>query len=176
MVSLTVIVVASCGGASTAGVETTVVDEWSLADSFDIPDITDEVVMTAGVVRDGRYWAVASPETSPEGVMFDVSRVRFGEVCEQWAVEQGRGDIGCLNDYAVDDTVTASVASSDVMTVTVVSVANQAARFTITRSELIRLLTGSATAAPRDFEFAPFPFVVTVKDGVVMTADQVWVP
>ena len=108
--------------------------------------------------------------------MFDVSRVRFGEVCEQWAVEQGRGDIGCLNDYAVDDTVTASVASSDVMTVTVVSVANQAARFTISRSELIRLLTGSATAAPRDFEFAPFPLVVTVKDGVVMTADQVWVP
>ncbi|MFM8870743.1 MAG: hypothetical protein ACKOFD_04110 [Actinomycetota bacterium] len=169
-------VLSSCRYEASTSIDTETTEGWSEATPVKVPEITDEVVVKEGVLLDGQYWAMDAEVDASGDLIFSIARVRFGAVCEQWAKEQGRGDVGCLNDYAVDTTLSALVPARDALKVSVVSVSDQARRYDISEEAMVQLLAGDTSGSPRDFDFAPFPYVVTVLNGTVLTADQVWVP
>ena len=64
--------------------------------------------------------------------------------------------------------------SSD-LSVTVVGSNRQ--NYAITGPELQHLVAGSdpASVAPDTYTYVPYPFLVTVRDGIVTTVHQIWV-
>ena len=50
--------------------------------------------------------------------------------------------------------------------------------YAVTPTELASLVWGGPphVAAPSDFAYTPYPFLLSVRDGVVVEAHQIWVP
>ena len=150
-------------------------DSWDTVAAPVVVDSTDEVVVTDGTLADGRYWATLSRVSGTNDLVFTVARAWFGPACEKWAAERGMTE-GCANDYAVDDIDTALVAMSPDATVSVSAPMGPGTNYGISPATLHGLVDGSAISPIAAYQWTGFPFVVTVSDGVVIDADQHWVP
>ena len=127
-------------------------------------------------VASGVYWAtVGSVGVGVEPfVEFDLSQAFFGDAC---LAQFGDPD-ACVNDIGVQAEPHGLLPAlrSTLQVVTVVGADQR--NFAITADELIALVSGErpAAEAPDGYQFAPFPFVVTVAGGTITAARQIWTP
>ena len=128
-------------------------------------------------VASGEYWAtVGTIGVGAEPfVEFDLAQAFFGDAC----VDQfGDDPDACVNDIGVQAEPHGLLPAfrSTLQVVTVVGVDQR--NFAITADELIALVSGEqpAAEAPDGYQFAPFPFVVTVTGGTITAARQIWTP
>lgn len=137
--------------------------------------VTDEVLTENNHLRNGVYWAEIAPVSGSERIVFRVGRARFGEACLQWAASMGFED-ACMNDYEVENYPEAYVELTDNAVVTVAIPDGPEGNLLIDPATLHRLVFGAVTEMPGDYEWVPFPFVLTVENGYVTVAEQLWVP
>jgi predicted small lipoprotein YifL len=121
-----------------------------------VPASTDPVP-ASGPIPDGTYWALA---TSPE-LEFRVTQATFGD------------DIAEVSEPSRDLTSPPSA----IVTATVVDQGTQV-NYAVTGDELALLIDGQPANTPDgvSFTYTPFPFLITVRDGAVVTALQIWMP
>jgi hypothetical protein len=125
-------------------------------------------------LHDGDYWAVAVAVGSGRPfILFDLSQALFGETCfVQLGLEE------CADDYSVirEPHGTFEVLWDELHSVSVVAESQQ--NFAVSGAELAALIGGNApgTGAPADYQYVPFPFLVTVTGGKIVDAHQIWVP
>ena len=156
---------AACGSDTLGSVD--------LFDRSPVPAGPDRTADPAGAPdkEDGQYWAV---DAAYDGgiIEFTVVLALFGATCEtELSPVECPGGVGI-----VSGTPTVLGAEPDTMSsVTVVGTNRQ--NYAITGAELQHLVAGSepASEAPDDYSFAPYPFLVTVRNGIVTTVHQVWV-
>lgn len=176
---------ASCGGSSpaeqtstTAAATTTTtvsVASWKVVAPPVVEGSTDAVVETNGTLKDGIYWASIDSVSGTGDIVFVVTQVRFGQVCEDWAATMG-GTVECMNDYGVQEDPTALVSLADDADVTVASPSDYQTSYAIDVATLKGLLSGTAIVPVSGYEWTPFPFVLIVSGGVATSAHQFWVP
>jgi hypothetical protein len=143
-----------------------------LYDRGPVPAVPDRTQPVAEPLADGQYW---SPSLGVAGdtLGFTLAQAFFGPTCE---AELGAD--ACVDEPGVVDDPSAevSVAAADLSTVSVVSA--DRTNYAVTGAELATLAGGGAPSAeaPDGFTYVPYPFLVTVRDGVVVEARQIWVP
>lgn len=137
--------------------------------------VTDEVRVVGTDLADGTYWASVSPVSGSGDVVFNVTRVRFGEACRAWAAEILRDD-ACLNDYGVQEYPEAFVSISPLARVSVAAPDRPGRNLRVDAATLRLLIVGDALPLPDGYFWVPFPFVATVKDATIVEAHQLWVP
>lgn len=169
---LTIVALVACGS---SGNEPGGTASWGKVAPPIVTDSTNAVIVTDGSLADGRYWASISRVSGTGDLVFTVSRAWFGEACAAWATERGM-EQGCMNDYAVDDIDTALVAMAPDATVSVAAPMGPGTNYSIDTATLEGLVAGSVVSPVATYQWTGFPFVVTVSDGVVTSADQHWVP
>lgn len=139
-----------------------------------VPDRTHEVeaawVDSQVGLADGQYWA---EQVRLEGgrLVFTLSQAFFGPACAETL-----GADECFSDYGVLSEPTGELAV-DPATLTATSVvADDQRNFSVPASELVRLVNGEAPdpAAPADYRWVDFPFLLTVRNGVGTEARQIW--
>jgi len=150
-----------------------------LYDHSPVPAVPDRTLPlgAAGVIGtnaiDGVYWAVPTGDGDDTHIGFDVSQALFGPTCVSVL-----GADECPNDYGVvdDPHVVISASAADLQIVSVVADDHQ--NYAIDGAELAALASGKApaAAAPDGYEYVPFPFLLTVTNGKVTEARQIWVP
>ncbi len=128
-------------------------------------------------VASGEYWAtVGTVGVGAEPfVEFDLAQAFFGDAC---LAQFGDDPDACVNDIGVQAEPHGLLPAfrSTLQVATVVGVDQR--NFAITADELIALVSGEqpAAEAPDGYQFAPFPFVVTVAGGTITAARQIWTP
>jgi hypothetical protein len=160
---------AACGGDDGPA---KVAELYDTAPPAAVPVRTDPVP-ASGELPDGTYWATAD-DADPSGITFTVVQAFFGPACpEQFP------DGPCDNDIGVLDTPSRALTSppAAITTATVVNGGTQV-NYAVTGDELARLIAGQPPNTPQgvDFAYTPFPFLLTVRDGAVVTALQIWQP
>jgi len=135
---------------------------------------TDEVRVEGTTLVDGTYWADIAAVSGTRTVVFHVMRVRFGEDCLRWAAENGYED-ACMNDYEVEQWPDAYAALAGDAVVSVAEPTGPGMNYRIDADTLHRLVF-KETTGPDGYQWTPFPFVVRIEDGSVVSADQFWVP
>lgn len=147
-----------------------------------VPDRTTPIDKTsvaadgslAPSIADGDYWAVASVVGSGRPfIMFDLSQAVFSQTC----IDE-LGAEACDDDYAVilEPHGTISVLWDTLQSVTVAAEDRQ--NYAIPGAELASIVGGNPPSAdaPADYRYTPYPFLVTVRDGTIVEAHQIWVP
>jgi predicted small lipoprotein YifL len=143
-----------------------------------IPSRTTPVDPDITPPADGDYWATLNGAGTPDQgafLTFRLVQAFFGEDClAQFPDDPDAcaNDIGVLADPSVlFDTPAASIATASVVAVDQVN-------YAVTGDELVRLVLGEPPATPEgvEFTYTPFPFLVTVRDGVAIRAQQIWQP
>lgn len=141
-----------------------------------VPDRTTAIdlsIATNGI--DGVYWSdlIGMSNGEIQTVTFLVTQAFFAAACTE---ELGPDD--CPNDYGTIDepSRTIDVPLTDLTDVTVVAENQQ--NYVITPEELLALTGGEApsTEAPEGYQYVEFPFLLTMLDGKVVEAHQIWVP
>jgi len=148
---------------------------WNVVDPPVVKTETDDVVVDGATLADGTYWATIALVSGNDDVVFRVLKARFGDTCTQWAEDNGMAD-GCMNDYDVESYPDAYVGLNKLADVTVAKLDGPGTSYSINADTLNKLMQGDKTNAPDDYTWVPFPFVVTVINGLVTTAAQYWVP
>lgn len=141
-----------------------------------VPDRTAAVDPAATALDgDGAYWAeLVGFDLGGDPVFtFDVSQALFAQACIDTL-----GADECPNDFGVvAEPHLLVTASAGTVTRVTVAAENQQ-NFAITADELLRLVAGEApaAAAPDGFAYVEFPYLLTVRGGTVVAANQIWVP
>jgi hypothetical protein len=153
---------------------------WGVVPPPPVPTVTDPVPEIVSTTTTGVYWAEAVPLIGDENntVVFVLSQFFSGEECIKYVVSIGidpeDGD-ACPNNYTVRTEPSAFMAIAEDATVTVTYVDTQQSKI-ITTAILRRLVRGDEPmGTPIDFDYTPFPFVVSTINGVIVSAQQVWV-
>lgn len=163
-----VVVLAACGGETPP--------EWSIIQPrLNLGGETADPVPVDRVLPDGRYWATAHEVLGSDDIAFRVTKARFGATCGAWARINGMQE-GCPNDYAVDETGAQMLHADDVDWVSVASSEGPGTSYRIRYSTLEKFVRNEQVDHPPGYEWAGFPFVLTVEDGIVTGIDQYWVP
>ncbi|MEQ1699500.1 MAG: hypothetical protein ABMA25_05280 [Ilumatobacteraceae bacterium] len=141
-----------------------------------VPDRTTAIDLTIATNgADGLYWSdlIGMSYGEPKTVTFLVTQAFFAAACID---ELGPDD--CPNDYGTIDepSRTIEVPIADLTDVTVVAENQQ--NYVITPEELLALTGGEApsTEAPGGYQYVEFPYLLTMRDGKVVEAHQIWVP
>ena len=147
-----------------------------------VPDRTTAIRETSIAVdgsltasmADGDYWAEASAVGSGRPfIMFDLSQAVFGQTCIDILGEQE-----CDDEYGVirEPHGTLSVLWAELQSVTVVAESGQ--NYAVPGAELASLIGGNAPSAdaPADYRYVGYPFLVTVRNGTIIAAHQIWLP
>ena len=159
------VLLAACGGDSVQ-----IVQPYDRAPVPAVPDRTAPIdpaalaadgTLTAGVA-DGEYWAEAIAVGSGRPfILFDLSQAVF------------RND-----DFEVIDEPhgTLEVLWDDLDSVTVAADSRQ--NYAVPGAELASLIGGNSPSvdAPAEYHYVPYPFLLTVRDGQIVEAHQIWVP
>lgn len=125
-------------------------------------------------IDDGDYWATATAVGSGRPfILFDLSQAVFSQTCiEEFGAE------ACADEYAViaEPHGTITVLWDTLQSVTVVAENQQ--NYAVPGAELASLIGGNEPSAdaPADYRYVAYPFLVTVRDGAVVDAHQIWVP
>ena len=141
-----------------------------------VPDRTEAIdpALTSGGA-DGQYWAELADGSAaaPEVLTFRLTQAFFAATCFE---ELGEDD--CPNDYGTLDEPSrdVDVVLADLAILTVVAENQQ--NYAVTADELFALSGGAAASpeAPEGYEYVEYPFLLTMRDGKVIEAHQVWVP
>ena len=169
ILALGVLVVSGCSSSSDTS-------EWQKDPiTFSAKSETVAPVAQDGQLKDGEYWAEVYQVFNSESIVFLVQQARFGETCEAWAAEYGLPE-GCTNDYAVDTSQQLMLGAPQLQWVTVATPSDSTINYKIKVSTLVKMLEGKEVTTPSGYNWAKFPFILTVKDSVVMKAQQKWVP
>jgi len=147
---------------------------WSKVDPPIVTNETDDVAVNEGILSDGTYWAEIAPISGSGDIAFRVVKARFGATCETWAKENGFEF--CANDYAVEEQPDGYVALDNLASISVAKADGPGTNYSINADVLRGLIRGDIDGAPDGYSWVPFPFVVTVTNGNVTTAEQYWVP
>jgi hypothetical protein len=129
-------------------------------------------------VADGSYWATADgTATAPRAsITLHLEQAFFHDACIQ---QFGSGDDACDNDYGLLEQPSGSYPAyvADAEYVTVVDEQTKQS-YLIDSTELFALVNGQAPSspAPAPFFYVPFPFLVAIRNGAVISLEQVWVP
>lgn len=123
---------------------------------------------------DGDYWAEATAVGSGRPfIMFDLAQAVFAQTC----IDE-LGAEACADEYAVigEPHGTMTVLWDDLQSVTVVAESRQ--NYAVPGAELASLIGGNQPSAdaPVDYHYVPYPFLITVRDGSIVDAHQIWVP
>ena len=148
---------------------------WSEVDPPVVKTETADIVVNDATLADGTYWATIALVSGNDDVVFRVLKARFGNTCMKWAEDNGMTE-GCMNDYHVESYPDAYVGLDKLADVTVAKLDGPGTSYSINADTLKKLMQGDKTNAPDDYTWVPFPFVVTVINGLVTTAAQYWVP
>lgn len=143
-----------------------------LYDRGPVPAVPDRTLPIAEPLADGQYWAPALGVAGDQ-LGFTLAQAFFGPTCEaELGAEACVDEPGVVDDPAVE----VSVAAADLATVSVVTA--DRTNYAVTGVELATLAAGGtpSSAAPDNFAYVPYPFLVTLRDGVVVEARQIWVP
>jgi len=137
-----------------------------------VPDRTATVDATA-MSRDGSYWGelVLPGDAGRRTLTFHITQAFFADTCaEELGIDRCPNNFGTRSEPSLD----VDVALTDLESVTVVT--TDRFNFAITADELLSLAGGAtpAAAAPEGYAFAPFPFLLTVRDGKIVEARQIW--
>lgn len=147
----------------------------NLYDRAPVPAVPDRTAEVGSSLASGQYWAelIGMERSDAPFLTFRVTRAYFGPTCLQEL-----GEDGCPNDYGVDDSqaLEVRVPFDDLQAVSVANGDRQ--NYGIDAEELARLLVGepASSKAPDDFAYVAYPFLLTVRDGTVQQAQQIWVP
>ncbi len=128
-------------------------------------------------VADGTYWAeaVGVGESTAPFITFDLSQAVFGPTCTATFPSDPSA---CDDDYAVIDEPHGELPAF-VPSIRSASVVGEDQRnYSITGAELHSLISGAppAAAAPDEYAYAPFGFLVEVQGGTITSAHQIWTP
>ena len=165
--SLAVVLLVGCGGEDGPGTV-------SLYDRAPVPAVPDRTTAVATPLADGDYWAeLVSVDAAAGTLTFDLAQALFADAC----VEELGAD-GCPNDYGVIDEPPLELVSPALSLESASVAAQSQQNYAVTADELIVLMSGTAPSAdaPDTYAYVPFPFLVTVADGEVVQARQIWVP
>lgn len=136
-----------------------------------VPDRTRPVV--DGSLPDGDYWAVSIIAVDDgRGLAAKVAQALFEPTC---STELGAAE--CAAGFAVIEAPMTELAIDPSELAVVSVVASDRRNFAIDGAELLALVSGAepTTSAPDDFAYVEYPFLVTVRDGRVVEARQIWV-
>lgn len=125
-------------------------------------------------VPDGEYWATAVGAGSGRPfILFDVSQALFGQTCIDTL-----GEDECPNDYGVVAAPHGTFEATLDSLVSVTVVGDDRQNYAVTPTELASLLWGGPPdgAASPDYAYVPYPFLLSIRDGTVVEAHQIWVP
>jgi hypothetical protein len=167
--AVTALLLGACGG------DEEVLKPYDKAPVPAVPDRTRPVepawVDSQVALADGQYWAEDAVADAGR-IVFTVVQVFFGPTCE---AELGAEN--CMNDYGVVAEPTGEAAVDPTALRIVSVVADDQRNFSVPGAELLRLMQGEAPeGGPVDYEYTPFPFLLTVSGGQVVEARQIWVP
>jgi len=161
---------ASCGGDEGPGTV-------KLYDRAPVPGVPDRTtaVDPSALNPDGAYWGelLFPGDSSRQSLTFRITQAFFADACaEELGADECPNDFGTLSDPSLD----VDAALADLLSITVVT--DDRANFAVTADELLSIAGGAKPAeeAPEGFEFAPFPFLLTVRDGKIVEARQIWLP
>lgn len=126
---------------------------------------------------DGVYWSW-SYESNGNTVDFTLSQYFFGDACRE---QFGDGDVVCAseNETLYEPSATVAMSAGTGAATVVAYSANGTFNndaYSVSSAEFARLVAGMAPAsdAPPGFTFQSFAVIVTVRDGQVVAADQVF--
>lgn len=152
-----------------------------LYDTAPVPAIPSQTAPVDPAVQppaDGDYWATLIGGATPDqgGVLtFLLVQAFFGEDClAQFPDDPDAcaNDIGVLDDPSQQfDTPAAALRTASVVT-------PERVNYAVTGDELVRLALGEPPNTPEgvEFTYTPFPFLVTVREGQAVRAQQIWQP
>ncbi len=159
-----VMALAACGGDTAEVVH--------LYDRTPVPAVPDRTMAISTPLADGDYWAPsAMADAATDRITFTLTQALFGPTCEAEL-----GAAACPDDLGTIEQPQATIGvQADALHSVSVAGSNRQ-NFAITGTELVHLLTGGSPAgeAPPDFSYSPYPFLVTVRAGVVEVARQIW--
>ena len=164
------VVMTACGGDEGPGTI-------KLYDPAPVPAVPDRTAAIdpsmSALGPDGQYWATLSGGSTDQTLTFLLTQAFFADACvEELGADQ------CPNDYGTLDEPNAlvTVPMTDVDSATVV--ADNRQNFAVTPQEMFILAGGQppSEGAPEGFKYVPFPYLLTVRDGMVAEAHQIWLP
>jgi LysM domain-containing protein len=168
------------GGSATSSTAATSGDYSQTGQMYAGPRLGGSTDAPTNPLGDGVYWVHDAPTLSADrsSIVFTiVSQMFFGDACRE---HFGTTPDACLSDYGgeLGETATASMSvGSGSVSVLYLHGGLDVEAYRITSQELARLLAGQSPAddAPDDFEYDRVDsYVVTVRDGSVTSADQIW--
>ena len=146
----------------------------SLYDRAPVPAVPDRTAAVTTPLANGDYWAeLVTVDAAGATLTFDLAQALFADACVE---ELGADE--CPNDFGVVAEPHVELASPALSLTSGSVVAQSRQNYAVTADELIRLASGDppSAGAPDDYAYVPFPFLVTVADGAVVQARQIWVP
>lgn len=129
----------------------------------------------SGPLPDGRYWAVYHGGEVGQPFL-TIMEAYFGEECVARAEAVGEE---CLNDVFVPVEPTRDLKDLRFADDAFVSLADvrTAQSLQVSTAELVAASTGApGDGAPVDYEYVPFPFVMTIVSGDIVAFEQLWLP
>lgn len=163
-----VVLLAACGGDDAPA-------KISLYDRAPVPAVPDRTTAIGAADQtpfDGLYWAEA-PSVDNTMLVVALTQAFFADACLTEL-----GEENCPNDYGTLDEpyVLWDIQVATLVDVTVVAENQQ--NYAITAEELFSLASGNPPSAdaPDGYQYLEFPFLLTMRDGKIVEAHQIWVP
>ena len=164
-IALAALVITACGSDSLGSVD--------MFDRSPVPAVPDRTADPAGAPRkeDGQYWAV---EAKYRGGIIDFTVVQalFGATCE---TELSPAD--CPGGVGIVPGPSAVLGAEPDTMSSVTVVGSNRQNYAVDGAELQHLVAGSlpSSEAPDEYAYVPYPFLVTVRNGIVTAVNQIWV-
>jgi hypothetical protein len=140
-----------------------------------VPTTHTDPFPASGALKDGVYWTELVGGDS-KGPSVTIVQAFFGAECQSKATEMGDE---CLNDIYILSTPSRDEAGLTFTPGATITVAdpNTMQSLRITSDELVFLRTSGPTGgAPKNYTYAPFAYLMTVKSGAITRFEQVWTP
>lgn len=135
-----------------------------------VPDRTRPVVDAP--LPDGDYWATSITSANDgKTLTVRIAQVLFDPTCTAELGAEACADGSALIDTPAKELL---VDPADLRIVSVVAADRR--NFSITGAELLALVSGAGPSAdaPDDYAYEPYPFLVSLRDGGVVEARQIW--
>lgn len=161
------------------------VSTWEIVPSAKMPTETQDVPSGDNAeIYDGQYWGsvtVLRGVATPRAVA-SLVKLYSGEKCYEYAelTRQSLEDM-CTNDYGVVDNPRAVMDIVDSAYVSLITEYGSTSwptdSYVIAATDLHKLVNSiRVTGQPDAYDYVGYPYLFTVKDGIITRAEQVWVP
>jgi hypothetical protein len=174
----TVVTATTAAPTTTAGPTTTAPTGpklYSVVPAPKVPTTHTDPFPATGALKNGVYWTQLVGGDA-KGPSITIVQAFFGKECQSKATEMGDE---CLNDIYILSTPSRDEAGLKFAPGVTITVAdpNTMQSMWITTDELVFLRTSGPTGgAPKNYAYAPFSYLMTVKSGAITRFEQVWTP